>query len=148
MILCLVELAVPDASRSLRRRAVAIHDIDAYEMACKAAEAIRALNHLTIRNGGYTWPSDVNAVVSELRQTVTRMGQALEQAGRWLEQAQAAGTIGHDQGDNLAVVGLEMVDRFGAAVSSAGRLAVALEEVQEITAHLTGINPPVIDFDL
>jgi hypothetical protein len=125
-----------------------MQDMDAVNEASKAAEAVRALNHATLGGGGYVWPSDVNAVVAELQLAAARMGQALEQAHCWLEQARATGAIGHDQGSDITAARAEWGLRFTAAISVAERLAEELSALQEITAHLTGIDPPAMNSGL
>ena len=117
-------------------------DVESVVEARKAAEAIRALNHATIQDDGYVWPSDVNAVVAELHLTVARMSQALGQARRWLARARAAGTVGHDQGGDINAVGVEVSHQFDTAASMAGRLASELDALHELTAHLTGVTTP------
>src|SRR5688500_17069359 len=63
----------------------------AQEPARDAREAIRELNHATIVNGGYTWPSDVDATVAALHELVASLPQAFRQASRWLATAHEAG---------------------------------------------------------
>jgi hypothetical protein len=125
-----------------------MQDADATEAARQAAEALRTLNHVTIRSDGYCWPSEVNAVVAELQLSATRIVQALEQGRRWLQHAQADGRVGHDQGSELTAVTADVSDRFIDAVRGAERLAEHLGELQNFTAHLTGIDPSMPDLQL
>lgn len=58
--------------------------------AAQAAEAVRALNHLTIAYApGYESAADVDQVLAGLRELATRLPQALQQAARWLAAAEA-----------------------------------------------------------
>lgn len=112
------------------------------EYAGQAAEAVRALNHVTIaRSGGYAyeWPCDVDRVITELHLTVMRLEQALTQAGRWLERAESAGEVGHDQGHDPAAAVLAAVERLHHAGTASRCLGEELDAVRQITAHLTGI---------
>jgi len=74
------------------------------EPAWMAAEAIRALNHLTLstrpragrRAGGYVDPSDVDAVLAAVQVLAERLPQALAQACAWLDQQGGQHRIGRD----------------------------------------------------
>lgn len=115
-------------------------DLEALNQAGIAAEAVRRLNHATLR-GGYAWPSDVDAVVAELHLAAARMDQALQQARRWLERAQAGGRVGHDQDANPDAATTEAARLLDVAATRALALGIALEDARSITAHLTGLAP-------
>jgi len=107
-------------------------------LANEAAEAIRSLNHATIFDGGYEWPSDVDAVLVELEVLTRRIPQALDQASRWLARAQSAGRVGHDGGEDPGPAVAEIETGLTVASSCAAQLAETLNRVRQLTARLTG----------
>jgi len=126
-------------------------DMAAAGLAQLAAEAIRQLNHATIRGQGYQWPSDIDDVVAELFRAAFGMVQALDQARGWLTRAQAAGKVGHDQcgqhgqapgGDEAAGLIAEFVAEASARLAGAARQAAGLGSelgaARALTSHLTG----------
>lgn len=130
--------AIPDDARGLASPA---------ELAEAAAEAVRSLNHATIR-GGYVWPSDVAAVLAELLLLTERLPQALEQAWGWLDDQAAAGRVGHDNDPihptcsgaaDLAGVTVGEVSRaLQDAQAPLARLAQSLQDARNAASHLTG----------
>jgi hypothetical protein len=113
------------------------------EHAEAAAEAIRWLNHATIR-GGYEWPSDVDDMIGQLLTMVERLPQALDQAGHWLAREYAAGRIGVDDMGNpvspdAAVTAVESA--LGIATADAMTLAADLRSVRRFSTRLTGVRP-------
>jgi hypothetical protein len=70
------------------------------EAAWQAAEAIRALNHLTLATtgpkAGYSYPGDVDAVLGALQTLTSRLPQAFVQASSWLAAQHRRARIGHD----------------------------------------------------
>lgn len=112
--------------------------MSAQQYAEQAAEAIRGLNHATIDPDAYEWPSDVDQVITSLHMMVMRLEQALTQAGRWLDKAQVAGEIGHDQGHDTADAIAILLRRLARAGITSQDLADDLQAVRQITTHLTG----------
>jgi hypothetical protein len=110
-----------------------------------AAEAIRALNHVTLfldGADGYQWPADVDAVIVELAAAAGRLPQALDQAARWISQTHDRGQVGHDQGHDVrAAVACTLIG-LDAAAMAAARLHSALARVQTRTSHLTCTHNP------
>lgn len=106
--------------------------------AARAAEAVRALNHATRRPDGYAWPSDVYAVVGDLAVMASRLPQALEQSGRWLQAASTAGRVGHDAGVDPAAAVADVLADLDEAILTADRLAGLLDLIHQATGHLTG----------
>lgn len=103
-----------------------------------AAESIRSLNHVTLAGAGYEWPSDVDAVIAALQTLTDRLPQALEQANRWLSNAAAQGTVGHDANAD-AVNSVSTADiLFAATRQDLTRLSADLRRLREITSRLTG----------
>ena len=70
------------------------------DLADLAAEAVRALNHVTIEtrpgHGGYRTPSDADATLANLQVLVERLPQALSQMARWLDGQGIDGRLRHD----------------------------------------------------
>lgn len=116
-----------------------------YHHAEAAAEAIRALNHATLRHGdpdGYEWPSEVDAVIGQLQVLVARLPQALDQAQSWLLDQQAAGRVGHDTpGRKPAFAVAVVVARLNEAQHQCQDLGNALNEARRESTHLTGLDP-------
>lgn len=102
-----------------------------------AAEAIRALNHATLR-GGYEWPGDVDAVIDSLHQMARRLPQSLTQAITWLDAACEAGRIHHDQDAVPEQAVDEALSALVEAVRCAQTLARSLGTARSVTAHLQG----------
>ena len=69
-------------------------------LARTAAEAIRGLNWTTNCHAGLDQPSVAYDVLGALSQAAGRLGQLLSQIIRYLDQALAAGTLGHDRGED------------------------------------------------
>jgi len=114
------------------------YDQSPQQYAEQAAEAVRALNHVTLGPDAYEWPSDVDRVIADLHLTVMRLEQAFTQAGRWLERAEVAGEVGHDQGHDIYPTIACVVQRLEQAGTASRWLAEDLDAVRQITAHLTG----------
>jgi hypothetical protein len=108
-----------------------------------AAEAIRALNHATLRFGdsaGYQWPSDVDAVIGQLQLLAERLPQALEQAREWLTEQLLAGRVGHDTpGRKAAFAAATVVGSLNEAETCAHALAGTLAKARRESSHLTGV---------
>ena len=64
------------------------------ELADQAAEAIRALNHVTPEALDY--PGDLYEVIASLKLMAQRLPQLFGQMSAWLEHEHAAGRIAHD----------------------------------------------------
>jgi hypothetical protein len=119
--------------------------VSALDHAFAASEAIRALNRdtraLCPSPDGYTWPSDVDAVIGELQTLAERLPQAIKQTERWLNAELDAGRVGDDrQGTHPAVTVEAASAHLTAAAVVAGRLAAALGEARAQTSHLTGVE--------
>jgi hypothetical protein len=119
--------------------------VSAQQAARAAAESVRELNHLTLGEGGYVWPSDVDAVIGELDTLVQRLPQAFRQAGLWLEGQHIAGRVRHDLGGDGAVsvaeVLVEVLGVLHRADRQALELALTLEAARSASSHLTGVDP-------
>jgi len=111
---------------------------DTITLARTAAEAIRGLNWLTGRETGPGQPSAAYDVIGALALAASRLGQAFTQITRWLDQALAAGRLGHDLGEDPA----EAIDAtgifLGDASMSAAALAQDLNQAQQQLALING----------
>jgi hypothetical protein len=127
------------------RQAVALDQLtgdDTITLARTAAEAIRGLNHATRHDNGLDQPSVAYDVLGALSLAAARTGQALAQITRYLDQALAAGRLGHDLGDDpcfaVETAGLFLDD----ARLSAAALAGDLDAAQQQLALLNGRPAP------
>lgn len=107
----------------------------------EAAEAVRSLNHATLRTaGGYVWPADVDAVVAHLTATVAGTEQAIRQGYGWLTRAAQAGAVGHDEGADVAGELDKLRTATVAAIEQVQVLTARMDEMRRVTGHLTGIT--------
>jgi len=111
---------------------------DTIALARTAAEAIRGLNCLTGCQAGLSQPSAAYDVIGALALAASRLPQAFTQITRWLDQALAAGRLGHDLGEDPA----EAIDAtgifLGGASMSAAALAQDLNQAQQQLARING----------
>jgi hypothetical protein len=108
------------------------------ELAGKAAEAVRALNHATLPGaGGLDYPAGAYEVTGQLAVLAARLPQVLAQILAFLQEQAAAGRIqvvaGQHAGDPAAMLAALTGD-MDAAAASARRLHQALDAAQN---HLT-----------
>ena len=111
---------------------------DTITLARTAAEAIRGLNWLTGSEAGLGQPSAAYDVIGALALAASRLGQAFTQITRWLDQALAAGRLGHDLGEDPA----EAIDATGIFLGDASMSAAAraqdLTQAQQQPALING----------
>ena len=111
---------------------------DTVTLARTAAEAIRGLNWVTRCGAGLDQPSIAYDIIASLSQAASRLGQLLTQITRYLDQALAAGRLGHDLGEdpawNISAAGIFLGD----ARASAAALAGDLNEAQQQLAAING----------
>jgi hypothetical protein len=111
---------------------------DTLRLARTAAEAIRGLNWLTRHQAGLGQPSIAYDTIGALTQAASRLGQLLTQITGWLDQALAAGRLGHDLGeDPAAAIGAAAIF-LGDAGRSAAALAGNLSQAQQQLALING----------
>ena len=111
---------------------------DTVSLARAAAEAIRGLNHATRQEAGLGQPSAAYAVIGALALAASRLPQAFTQITRWLDQALAAGRLGHDLGEKPApAIGAAAIF-LGDAGLSAAALAGDLNQAQQQLALING----------
>jgi hypothetical protein len=107
-------------------------------LARTAAEAIRGLNHATRSDVGLDQPSVAYDILGSLSQAAGRLGQLLTQITRYLDQALAAGKLGHDRGEDPALPVEGAVIFLGDARRSAAALAGDLDAAQQQLALING----------
>jgi hypothetical protein len=110
----------------------------AVPLARTAAEAVRALNHLTLGGDGLGQPAEAYEVLGELSRTASRLPQLLGQLGTWLASALAGGRLGCDDGSDPAgpVSGAWLF--LSGARGSAAALAESLGQAQQQLAAVNG----------
>jgi len=107
-------------------------------LARTAAEAIRGLNWTTNCHAGLDQPSVAYDVLGALSQAAGRLGQLLTQIIRYLDQALAAGKLGHDRGEDPALPAEGAVIFLDDARRSAAALAGDLDAAQQQLALVSG----------
>jgi hypothetical protein len=126
---------------------------DVREHASAAAEAIRAINHITGWPRGMTYPSDAYSVVSRLTTVAAMLPQAFRQIDSWITEWHAAGRIGIDRGQLFADDQGEVVAVAVFALAKAGEWANALHGALDTAAnvlsaaHWTGPDPYIAIVD-
>jgi hypothetical protein len=106
-------------------------------LAHAAAEAVRGLNHAA-GGDGIGLPSAAYDVLGALSLAASRLGPALAAVTRYLDQALAAGILGHDLGDDpcFAVDAASMFldDARLQTASLAGDLGAAQQQIASLHA--------------
>jgi hypothetical protein len=112
---------------------------DTTALARSAAEAIRGLNHATRHQAGLGQPAVAYDILGALSLTASRLPQLLGQITGWLDQALAAGRLGHDLGQDPAhAIGAAAVfldDARGTATALAGDLDAAQQQLALVNGH-------------
>jgi hypothetical protein len=112
---------------------------DTITLARTAAEAIRGLNWTTRHQAGLDQPSVAYDVLGALSLAASRAGQALAQITRYLDQALAAGRLGHDAGEDpsfaVEAAAVFLGDASGSAAALAGDLDAAQQQLAMINGH-------------
>jgi hypothetical protein len=101
------------------------------EHAQAAADAVRAINHLTYHDTALPHPADTWRLLGQLATAAHRLPQALQQTGQLLARKHARLEIGIDAGTDYAghaeaAVG-DTLAALHAAEAAAGQLAEALD---------------------
>ena len=111
-------------------------------LARTAAEAIRGLNHATRSDAGLDQPSVAYDILGALSQAASGLPQLTAQITRYLDQALAAGTLGHDRGQDPATAVDGAVIFLGDARRSAAALAGDLDAAWQQLALINGHPAP------
>jgi hypothetical protein len=119
--------------------------LSACEHAEAAAEAIRAINHVTLHDAALPYPSDAYRLIGELSTLAERLPQALQQTAQRISRWQQAAELGIDPGtvyagdpDRAAV---EAVVGLHAAAIAAGQLRDALSQARRAITYAHYIDP-------
>ncbi len=108
-------------------------------LARTAAEAIRGLNWTTNCRAGLDQPAVAYDVLGALSQAAGRLGQLLTQITRYLGNALAAGTLGHDRGQDPALAveaaAIFLHDARGSAAALAGDLDAAWQQLAPVNGR-------------
>ena len=109
------------------------------EHAEAAAEAIRALAHITWASGddGWQYPSDAYDVVGSLDQMAMRLPQALDQIAQHIERLAEAGRVRSDNGGDGTVEVIAALDTLTRARAEAEQLEHRLATVHAALAPLS-----------
>ena len=113
---------------------------DAIALAAAAAEAIRGLNHAT--RTGLGQPAAAYDVIGSLSRAAAGLGQLTAQITRYLDDALAAGRLGHDLGEDPAHAIDAAAIFLGDARASAAALAGDLGYAQQQLAAINGEPSP------
>jgi hypothetical protein len=112
---------------------------DTVTLARTAAEAIRGLGWTTRHPGGLGQPSVAYDVLGALSLAASRLGQALTQITGYLDQALAAGRLGHDLGQDPAPsvdgAAIFLSDARRSASALAGDLDAAQQQLSRVNGH-------------
>ncbi len=106
------------------------------EHARTAAEAVRALNHVTLPGGRLTKVSDLDTVVTEIGLLLSRLPQALRQCAAVLDEQATAGRVADDSGRDVVEVVAAVRDLLGLADLAAQDAAGQVRAAGQHTARL------------
>lgn len=111
------------------------------ELAERAAEAVRELNHLTRDPRVFAGPAELYRLVGEFAVLAGGLPQLLGQLDRWLQTEHDAGRVRADTGTEagriVAAAGADLADARDAAHELAHVLDAALQHL----AHLGATEP-------
>jgi hypothetical protein len=123
----------------------------AVEHAAEAAEAIRAINHVTYQAESLPYPSDAWRLLNPFASTTHRLGQALQQTGNLVGGKHERGEIGIDHGTAYAghpeMAVEDCLTGLQDAVQASGLLAEALERAARPLTYAHYLDPVVRDSD-
>ncbi|MGI5418596.1 hypothetical protein [Actinomadura luteofluorescens] len=91
------------------------NDEDTTRLAANLYEHVRQLNHASVGPPSLTLPATASTILGNLSAAVYGLDQLLEQINRFFLQELQADRLGHDRGEDLAVV----LSRHGRAVAEA-----------------------------
>lgn len=119
-------------------------EVTAAEAAELAAEALRALAHLTGKPAGLTYPSNVHGVLGSLSTAIARLPQSLAQMTLFLGRQHEAGHVVADWGPYAGHADAAVTDAAEAvavAIAHANGLKDALDRAQRACSGLSYTGP-------
>jgi len=111
---------------------------DTITLARAAAEAIRGLNWATRHQAGLDQPAVAYDILGALSLAASRLGQLFAQITGYLDQALAAGRLGHDHGEDPSITVRAAASFLGDAATSAAALASDLDAAWQQLASVNG----------
>ena len=112
---------------------------DTIALARTAAEAIRGLNWATGCDAGLGQPAVAYDILGALSLGTSRLPQLLTQIAAYLDQALAAGRLGHDLGEDPAhaidAAAVFLDDARGSAAALAGDLDAAQQQLASVNGN-------------
>jgi hypothetical protein len=119
--------------------------LTACEHAEAAAEAIRAINHVTLHNNALPYPSDAHRLIGELITLTERLPRALQQTAQRITRWADAGELGIDTGTDYAAdpdqAAVEAVAGLHAGAIAAGQLRDALSQARRAITYAHYLDP-------
>ena len=106
------------------------------EIASQAAEAIRALNHLTSGGGELASPGEVCDIIASLALMGQGLPQLYEQLARFLVARHEDGQVTQDTGEDPGLSVTEVTEALAAAGQAADMMTAALDEARNAAAEL------------
>ena len=109
------------------------------ELAEAFAEAVRALNHLTMSRESLRYPSEADRLIRSLSSAASRLPQLLGQVSRWLADEHAAGRLEAVSGEHAGDTPVAVITARGWLAEAghlAGRLQVALDAAAAVTSSM------------
>jgi hypothetical protein len=117
----------------------------ACEHAEAAAEAIRAINHVTFHNAALPYPADAYRLIGALITLAERLPQALQQTAQRITRWQDVGELGIDPGTAYAAdpdrAAADAVAGLHAAAIAAGHLRDALSQARRAITYAHYTDP-------
>lgn len=111
------------------------------ELAERAAEAVRELNHRTRDPRVFAGPAELYRLVGDLAVLAGGLPQLLGQLDRWLRAEHDAGRVRADTGAEAGPVVAAAVAGLADAGDAARELAHSLDALQQHLAHLGAADP-------
>jgi hypothetical protein len=119
--------------------------LTACEHAEAAAEAIRAINHVTLHDTAVPYPADAYRLVGALITLAERLPQALRQTAQRITRWQDAGELGIDPGTDYAGdpdrAAVDTVAGLLAAAIAAGHLRDTLSQARRAITYAHYVDP-------
>jgi hypothetical protein len=111
------------------------------DLADRAAEAVRELNHRTRSAGAFSGPAELYRLVAELVLLAGRLPQLLDQLDQWLHTEHDAGRLRTDNRTDPSPAVRDAATHLADAGNAAHELAHILASAQQCLAHLGTTKP-------